>query len=488
MKKILFISIIFGLSICFSAMVHALSGDISGVWTAGTTVTIDGDVEIPAGETLVIEPGVQVEFTGRFTFNVLGRLEAVGTVEQLIVFSRAFETEASKWRGLRFDNADDTSVLEYCKIEYVHKDGDYPGVRGGAIWISDCSPSIRYNILTNNYSRNGNYNGTGGGVCLDKNSNSIIEYNTIAFNKADSGGGICIGSDCNAVIRNNRISNNESFYSGGGIYLSAWGHATIYNNMIKDNTVYGWAGGGGITLWNGNCGVDACTHVFNNIIVNNAASTYGGGIYSRYNDSKIYNNTIVNNFAASGGGLHVLNQGNSVPSIFNCIFWGNTASASPQIYLYSDTGSQALITYNNIESGFSGVGNINSDPVFVDALNDNFQLASGSPCIDAGDNESVQLPEKDFYEDNRVGDDPDTIDTGNGQAPIVDIGADEYHENLCPGDLDGDQDVDEDDLIIFARDFGKINCTSGCPADYDADYDVDSLDLSFFSRSYGDCR
>ncbi|MCP4020893.1 MAG: right-handed parallel beta-helix repeat-containing protein [Desulfobacteraceae bacterium] len=492
MKHSIAISIILGIIlgvVIFSAnMVYALSGDVYGVWPFGSTMVIDGDVQVPAGETLVIEPGTDILFTGRYSFTVFGRLQAVGTADHMIVFTRAYDTEASKWSGIRFDNADDASILEFCKVEYVHKDGAWPFVRGGGIWIDNCSPTIRYCTLTQNYSRNENRNGSGGGVCLNSNSNSIIEYNTIEFNEADSGGGILVGNDCNAVVRNNQILNNRCFSSGAGIYVSAWGNAEISNNLIKDNYSYGWAGGGGITLWNAYCREDGCTRVFNNMIINNTALTWGGGIYSRYNESLIYNNTIAGNSADSGGGIHVLNQGNMVPVIFNCIVWANTATQGPGIHFYFSETTQASITYCDIEGGFSGIGNIDANPLFADISNNNYQLGLGSPCIDAGDNDSEVLPYTDYYGDARMFDDPATADTGSGQAPIVDMGADEYHVDPCPADLDGDQDVDEDDLVILTGDFGRSDCFGSCPADYDADNDVDGQDLSFFSLYYGQCQ
>ena len=52
------------------------------------------------------------------------------------------------------------------------------------------------------------------------------------------------------------------------------------------------------------------------------------------------------------------------------------------------------------------------------------------------------------------------------------------------GDLDGDNDVDEDDLALFAPYFGQSDCTGGCLADLDNDGDVDGLDLATLIRDY----
>ncbi len=472
----------------WAGKVYALSGDVSGVWSSGSRITIDGDVTVPAGETLTIEPGTEIVFNGWYAFTVYGLLEAMGTETDMIVFTRADDTDETKWAGIRFDGADDASILEYCRIEYVHRAVYGMNTRGGGVWIDNCSPTVRYCILTHNYSRNENRNGCGGGICLSSASNSVIEFNTITGNRADSGGGIFVGSNCNAVIRNNRIVGNESYSSGAGIYVAAWGYAEIYDNTIRDNQAYGWAGGGGITVWNAYCRDDGCTRIFNNFILDNTASSWGGGIYSRYNESMIYNNTLVGNSAGSGGGIHVLNQGNMTPTIFNCIVRNNDAAEGPQIHFYFDyTGAD--ISYCNIEGGFgSGIGNIDSDPAFSDESNGNYRLAGASACIDAGDNDATPLPDTDYDGDVRKTDDPDTPDTGNGTSPIVDMGADEYHADTCPADLDRDGDADDADCQILAEDFGEDVCLGGCPADETDDADVDGLDLAAFALAYLTCE
>jgi len=140
---------------------------------------------------------------------------------------------------------------------------------------------------------------------------------------------------------------------------------------------------------------------------------------------------------------------------------------------------------NNIESGFSGTGNIDADPLFNDAGSNDYQLSYGSPCIDAGDNDTEQLPDHDFAGNPRQFDDPDSPDTGIGQVPIVDMGAYEYHESINPFDLDNDGDVDQDDLSFFAQDFGYETGLPGLPTDFDGDQDVDAMDLVIFSQAFG---
>jgi hypothetical protein len=52
----------------------------------------------------------------------------------------------------------------------------------------------------------------------------------------------------------------------------------------------------------------------------------------------------------------------------------------------------------------------------------------------------------------------------------------------CPGDLDGDADVDLDDLTLLLQDFG---CASGCAGDLDGDGDTDLDDLTLLLQQFG---
>jgi hypothetical protein len=69
----------------------------------------------------------------------------------------------------------------------------------------------------------------------------------------------------------------------------------------------------------------------------------------------------------------------------NSVIWGNLPSSNPQI------DGPAFVIYSNVEGGFTGTGNLDSDPMFIDQIN--YYLDSlSSPCIDAGNPNS-------FYED-----------------------------------------------------------------------------------------
>jgi hypothetical protein len=71
------------------------------------------------------------------------------------------------------------------------------------------------------------------------------------------------------------------------------------------------------------------------------------------------------------------------PIITNCILWANTGEA-----IYDDS-STPVVTYSDVEGGYTGEGNIDSDPRFVDPDSSDYHLSSESPCVDAGTDAGV---------------------------------------------------------------------------------------------------
>jgi len=135
--------------------------------------------------------------------------------------------------------------------------------------------------------------------------------------------------------------------------------------------------------------------VYGNIIAGNSAYLRGGGVLCKDTDSYFDGNTIAGNIADEGGGLYALQ--NSLVTITNSIMWGDTALVGSEICLEGDSPSTVSISYSDVMWGQDSVwvdttgvlewgdGMIDSVPLFVSPGGDNYQLQSGSPCIDAGD-------------------------------------------------------------------------------------------------------
>jgi hypothetical protein len=210
----------------------------------------------------------------------------------------------------------------------------------------------------------------GGGVLITQSS-PIIRNNFIVDNEAirrltgtvSAGGGGIRAGDSDAKILNNVIMQNRGLY-GGGIVLNYCSGAVIKNNIIVDNTVDQYVvastfGGGGLWILEDRPGDPRPNIVENNTIIGNKSFGGGGGQ------------------AGLGGGMWT---GSANVSFINNLVWGNFQASGKQL------SGNAVYTYNNVEDGVTGTGNINSMPLLADS---SFYLIAGSPGIDAGNPSAV---------------------------------------------------------------------------------------------------
>ena len=276
----------------------------------------------------------------------------------------------------------------------------------------------------------------------------------------DGGGSVQIlyidtGTDGGDVTIKDMAFENGNGGNGGGIYV----HGSSINITIKESTFSG----------------------------NSASYGWGGGVYGHLsNDSAIlnvYNNILFNNTANAGGNdgddLYVNSDGNGNSTGSTVNLYNNNLSGNANF----DTGQSEDLFITETDN-YSHGGNIQQNPLFVDAENGDFHLESTSPCIDAGTNDAPHLPDTD--KDGK----PRIIDGNGDDIATVDMGAYEFGD-ICEGDFDGDDDVDGSDLAIFAADFGRTDCyfTGDCEGDFDDDGDVDGSDLAIFAADFGrtDC-
>jgi predicted outer membrane repeat protein len=214
--------------------------------------------------------------------------------------------------------------------------------------------------------RNGAADSGAGIYCY--RSSPTLAHNVITLNAASMyGGGIyCYGDyygECSATIANNRIIENSADYSGGGIccetyYQTSARYPTISGNVITGNSAV--RRGGGIYC------DESSPAISNNAIADNSTEHGdGGGMYCHGSSSALTSNTIANNSTSGcGGGICIMYCESSPLTIADSILWGNGAGSGEQIFVDA-LSHDPVATYCDVQGGYAGEGNIDSDPLFV---------------------------------------------------------------------------------------------------------------------------
>lgn len=328
-------------------------GEIFGTWTKeNSPYIIKGDVFVPKGKILNIEPGVRVLFAGGRKLNILGGMNAKGTLRDLIVFTNY--SSNFYWYSLAFVNADLASNIEFCQIENGHGYLTSGDNYGGGIYCESSPLKISNSIIKNCSAWEGS-----GIYC--KNSSLILKNSKIENNRGSGTGISCINSS--PLIENCLIVGNYSIENSSGGILLVDSYAIIRNNIIFNNKL------DGIRI------LSSSAKIINNVISGNDSR----GIYCwEKSFATIENNTITNN---GYYGLYFQKTDTSI--VKNCIIWEKGWNE-----IFSEN-SKITVTYSNIQGGYVGNGNININPFFVDLTNTNFLLQANSPCIDAGNPDSL---------------------------------------------------------------------------------------------------
>ena len=211
---------------------QTINGDLSGNLGPGTFI-VDGNCNVPSGETLVIESGTTLLFSGAFYFSVYGQLNANGTETDSIKFIRQFPTEESRHRGIRFQSGSSVnSSLSYCWIDNG-KNQNFPIYIGGALYVKDAGLTLSHCRITSSKSN------TGGGLYAENSTIAI----TNCFFEADSaemGAGI-YADNCPITITESEFYDNVCLNNGygGGIFLYASSQSIVSRCIIAGNSSAG---------------------------------------------------------------------------------------------------------------------------------------------------------------------------------------------------------------------------------------------------------
>jgi hypothetical protein len=149
--------------------------------------------------------------------------------------------------------------------------------------------------------------------------------------------------------------------------------------------------------------------VLNDSLMAENQSTNGEGTINVDSTSvSLLNDTVADNSGSYGGdGLYILDGSLNVR---NCIFWGNLDALSyfttEQDQIEIGGGVIPSISYNIIQ-GINQLqdparNNLSYDPLFVNEAGGNYQIASISPAVDAGNNNGISADDTDLLGNPRL--------------------------------------------------------------------------------------
>ena len=245
----------------------------------------------------------------------------------------------------------------------------------------------------------------------------------------DWGGGLfALQCDSSNAILNCAFTDNAAVHGAGMAQVGS--SVPLGDCRFTDNVSSGVGnGGGGLSLNSSSPLVNACLFLGNNggnggaVATNNSSATfvncvvsgndatYGAALEATGGHVRLANCTVVGNDSAptagfSNAGLHFSGS----LTVANCIVRDNTPAQ-----MGNPGGGTPAVSYSCVEGGYAGDGNLDEDPMFLNAVAGDFHLRPGSPCRDSGSNDAI----------------PDGVTTdANGNARIlndtVDMGAFEH--------------------------------------------------------------
>ena len=355
-------------------------------------------------------------------------------------------------------------VLENCNFE-----GNKAEAHAGAFYYENSEVSLRNCDFINNRARYG-------GALSASNNESVSEFENCTFennsawnnagvlttvtspnvfkncsfinNEAPWGGALVLYTESSSEIINCIFEGNRTVPSahpdvgehGGAIYAAYKSKVNIYNSAFRGNEAY--VNGGAIFSLD-----TADIKAYNTLFTGNvngetmATSSSGSAIYSDSSKVTLVNSTIASNYSyhnySDQYGAAVNNRGADL-IIRNCIIWENHGK-----YQIRSANGVEDVTNSNVQGGFTGSGNMDVIPLFLDPVTTsstpstggNYRLWGNSPVNNKGVN--TALPE-DIHDLDNDGDTEEPLPYDlNGKervfAGVVDMGCYEQQFETVSG-------------------------------------------------------
>jgi hypothetical protein len=372
----------------------------------GDAATIQGAIGLAAdGDTILVAPGTYVE-----TIDLLGKrlvIESTGgaavtTIDGngggSTVSVKTGEPVGTAIRGFTITGGTGQDVQHegfFTPLDLVHG--------GGGVLVGTAAhPS---NVELSNCVITGNsvvppgptpaFN-CGGGVYLS-DGKLVLKDCTLSGNTARSGAALAMLGFTHSFTATHCTITGNTATDGPAIWSQA-GNGWLTDSTITDNSGNGLGLSGNQfhaarCIVRGNSGWGLTSYGFSGPdVIGFDFLGNGLGGAACFGGSGGASDLVKDCIFANGDGLSL---GCLWSDISNCSFDGTSIVAPPSIVTITNcigrgtttvTGYASLaVTYSDMVGWGAGTGNIDTDPLWVDAGNDDYRLLPASPCIDAGD-------------------------------------------------------------------------------------------------------
>ena len=250
-------------------------GNSREVWSG--TVIVNEHKTIYQGETLIIEPGTEVDFQ-TFSLTIYGTLIAEGTPVDTIILETS--NKDTGWKGIKFETTVTKSVLKHCKISGIipndrSKNKSPENVSRNAILIKQAIDTVLIDqckffdnkagifitndskdvIITNSQFQNNTVadEDIEGIVFIDQNSICQLVGNEFINDTVNRYGVVGMRGGSYAFILNNTFKNTGfieeelnypflpvvySYYGGNMAYNTCWFMGNVFENNFKQDIYF----------------------------------------------------------------------------------------------------------------------------------------------------------------------------------------------------------------------------------------------------------
>lgn len=346
------------------------------------------DIIVDKGVTFTLEKGVTLLMPQDGDILVKGTMHINGTQDAPVTIKANDAAGAANWGALNFEDAADTNKLTWTVITGTTLGNDPLNQRAG---INGNNSNVvmdhltMHNIIYPLYFEGGSTVIRNSSITIDHICNGAIHIGrggAVVENSVWLSTGVTMNTDAidikgveNGIVQGNLVYNFNGFNSDAIDLGEGAKNILIHNNIVYGSCDKGISIGGKSTAI-----------VTNNLIVE---CDLGIGIKDSGSHAEIDHNTFVRNRIGIACYEKAFGRGSGSANVSNTIV---ATSKSKSYYAAHASVLSFSHCFSDLEI-MPGSGNRMGDPLFIDPVNNNFQLKENSPCIDLGDPAATTDPD-----------------------------------------------------------------------------------------------